>query len=139
MANQMTEAIKASEKVQEKSNEVLDKLMAVAQADKAFGAPVVAGEYTVITAAEVTTGLGFGFGVGAGSDKQPDEEPEEESANGGGGGGGGGGGSGSRPVAVISIGPNGVEIQPIVDVTKIGLAFLTAIGSMLVMRGRMNK
>ena len=53
--------------------------------------------------------------------------------------GGGGGVSGSRPVAAISIGPEGVCVQPVVDVTKIALAFLTAFGAMFMMFGRMKR
>jgi uncharacterized spore protein YtfJ len=56
-----------------------------------------------------------------------------------GGGGGGGGTSSGRPVAVISVGPDGVEVEPIVDVTKIGLALLTTIGSMGLMFLKMKK
>jgi hypothetical protein len=32
-----------------------------------------------------------------------------------------------------------VRVEPVVDVTKLGLAFITALGSMLVMRNRMRR
>jgi uncharacterized spore protein YtfJ len=46
-------------------------------------------------------------------------------------GGGGGGGSGGRPVAIIDIGPDGVSIKPIMDITKVALALAGAMASML--------
>jgi hypothetical protein len=36
-----------------------------------------------------------------------------------------------RPVAIIAIGPDGVRVKPVVDVTKVALAGLTAWVSML--------
>jgi uncharacterized spore protein YtfJ len=95
------------------------------------------GDYTVITASEVAAGGGFGFGRGMGSSPAPNGSPRSSSngdesktpeATGGGGGGGGGGGSTARPVALIVIGPTGVEVRPVVDVTKIALAALTGLG-----------
>jgi uncharacterized spore protein YtfJ len=56
-----------------------------------------------------------------------------------GGGGAGGGAALGRPVAVISIGPHGVAVEPIVDVTKIALAFVTALGGMLVVWSKMRR
>ena len=96
------------------------------------------GTYTVIAAAEVTSGGGFGMGVGLGPASKADETaaptveatPLEGRETGGGGVGGGGGAMG-RPVAIIAIGPDGVTIKPVVDVTKIALAGLTAWATML--------
>lgn len=74
-----------------------------------------------------------------------DEEPQEEqpedvaSETGIGGGGGGGGGASGRPVAVISVSEEGVRVEPVVDVTKIALAFFTAFGSMFFMLARMQR
>ena len=98
----------------------------------AFGEPVTTGAYTVITAAEVAVGGGFGSGSGHG----PAGTSEDK---GSGGGGGGGGGSNARPVAAIVIGPEGVTIRPIFDYTKVGLAFITALGAMWIMMGRMRR
>ena len=42
-----------------------------------------------------------------------------------------------RPVAAIIIDTEGVTVQPILDVTKITLALVTALGAMLVIYGRM--
>ncbi len=55
---------------------------------------------------------------------------------------GGGGGAVGRPVAAIVIGPDGVKVRPVVDVTKIAIAAMTTwAGMFLAMRGlrRMRK
>jgi len=97
---------------------LMDRVYAAAQPGMVFGTPIEANGYTVITASEVMGGGGFGLGSGQGSADQ-----------GSGGGGGGGGGAVARPVAIISIGPDGVQVKPVVDATKLGLAALTAWGA----------
>jgi hypothetical protein len=82
-----------------------------------FSEPVVLGERVIITASEISGGLGMGFGSGG-------------DAKGQGGAGGGGGGSFGRPVAMIIVEPQGVRFEPIVDVTKLGIAFFTTLGAM---------
>ncbi len=39
---------------------------------------------------------------------------------------GGGGGSSGRPVAIIVVGPVGVAVKPIFDITKVALAGIAA-------------
>lgn len=130
------------------SLQALDKYLAAARIETVFSAPVVNGNFTTIMCSEVASGGGFGFGRGFGP-VPPDAKPAPEAAGeplsrgevqnpvptnaplGGGTGMGGGGGASSRPLAVISIGPDGVRVQPIVDATKIGLAALTAFGMIL--------
>lgn len=99
----------------------ISKLFDVYQPGVVFSEPTTSGDHTVITASEVYAGVGLGFGRGSGG--APD-------TNGEGSGGGGGGGSAGRPVAAIIIGPKGVTVEPIVDVTKIALAFFTTLGAM---------
>jgi uncharacterized spore protein YtfJ len=125
---------------------VLDRLLTVAEPGAVFGEPVTGGDYTVITASEVSVGLGFGYGSGGGTgpsaDKAGEAIPTTKQtmvAAGYGGGGGGGGGAMARPVAVISIGPDGVRIKPVVDQTKITLALLTTLGGMLIAFRKMVK
>lgn len=131
----------AAAKSQEQATRLFERLMEVAQPESVYSEPVTSGELTVITASEVTTGLGFGFGVGAGTGMSPDspKESKEPAAmgQGSGGGGGGGGGSIARPVAVITISPQGVRVEPVVDVTKLGLALFVTVGSMFMMLSRM--
>ncbi len=114
-------------KSHEQAMDVLKRLLAVAEPSAIFSAPVTIGEQTVITAAEVSIGMGLGYGGGG-----------DQAGNGGNGGGGGGGALG-RPVAVISIGPGGVRVEPIMDPTKIALAFFTMLGGILIAWRRMRK
>lgn len=92
-------------------------------ASACFGAPVERGGHTVIPAARVTFGYGLGFGRGSGPQSQ--RSVDGHVGEGEGEGGGGGGGGGSAPVAVIHITDNGVEVEPIVDSTRVSLAGIT--------------
>ena len=121
------------------SAKLIEKLFAVAQPSAVYGEPVISNNYTVITASEVAVGMGFGYGMGGGSDSESNQEEAQEPVDGGGGGGGGGGYSTSRPVAVISIGPSGVDVEPVVDATKIVMAIFMTIGSMFMMWNKMRK
>ncbi len=124
---------------------IADKIFAPTHAGAVYGEPVTAGNYTVITASEVVSGGGGGGGSGFGPAQQKPspagpatESPQPETMAGGSGVGMGGGAS-ARPVAVVVIGPAGVKVKPVVDVTKIGIAFATTLGAMLLMLGRMRK
>lgn len=127
-------------KQQGESQALMERLIAVAQPGSVYSAPVVAGEYTVITASEVSVGMGYGYGGGAGSAPQSAEGAtagdERSQPSGLSYGGGAGGLSTGRPVAVISVGPNGVRVRPIVDVSKLALAWLTMIISIAAMFSR---
>ncbi len=137
-------AVEALDRADERGSRVLEELVATASADRVFGEPVVAGERTVITAAEVRTGLGFGHGLASGRmgrRRKAAEAGDEQgvvswargthkgSRGGPQGGGGGGGQAGGRPVAVITIDPDGVHVQPVVDRTKIVVTALGALGA----------
>ena len=111
------------------ASELIGRLFKVAEPGAIFSAPVTAGDYTVITATELSIGLGAGFG-GGGDDKR---------GGGSGGGGGGGGVSAGRPVAVISVGPQGVQVEPVVDVTKIAIALFTTLGAMFIGLSQMRR
>jgi uncharacterized spore protein YtfJ len=128
-------------RTQEQAVALLEKLYTVTDPDAVYGESRVAGEYTLIPASEVTVSLGVGFGGGGGSSPVKADEPgAAASENAGAGGGGGGGGmAAARPVAVIVVGPGGVRVRPVVDVTKIALAWFTMLGAMLMMFGRMRR
>lgn len=100
--------------------ELISELTRVAEPNAIFSEPIAVGEQTIITASEIVMGLGAGFGSGGGG--SPD-------GSGGGSGGGGGGSATGRPVAVISIGPHGVRVEPVVDATKIAIALFTTLGA----------
>jgi uncharacterized spore protein YtfJ len=104
--------------------DVMTRLIEAADAARVYAAPIEHGDTLMIPAAEVFAVAGFGIGAGSGSG--PDEAGRPRS--GGGGGGGGGGRTLARGVAVIVSTPEGVRVEPIVDVTKIALAALTAAG-----------
>jgi uncharacterized spore protein YtfJ len=112
----------------------MDKFLSAANVEAVYGTPISQGENIVIPAAEVLSIAGFGLGAGGSSRGSDDSEDA-----GSGSGGGGGGRVLARPVAAIVISPRGVRIEPIVDVTKIGLAVLTTLGFMVGMLTRMNR
>jgi uncharacterized spore protein YtfJ len=122
---------------------MFEKIFAAAQSGTVFSPPVSANGYTVITAREVAMGGGFGSGLGLGpTPPRGETAPQANAAKdqqllAGGGGTGGGGGAQGRPVAVIIIGPDGVTIKPIFDVSKIVLAAITAWGAMGLLAGKM--
>jgi uncharacterized spore protein YtfJ len=82
-------------------------------------------------------GVGSGRGTGYSKETDSDEEQSDEVSEGSGSGGGGGGRVLARPAAVIISTPEGVRVEPVVDVTKLGLAALTAAGFMVGMLLRM--
>ncbi len=133
---------------QEEAMELMEKLFDAAEPDAVYSEPVVVGEYTVITACEISVGLGFGYGLGGGTtpaapadeaDEDEDEGEEQKAGIGFGSGGGGGGGAAARPIAVISVGPNGVSVEPIIDVSKLAIAFFTTLASIFMMGKKIRK
>src|SRR5438552_18574922 len=82
-----------------------------------FGMPVERDGHTLIPVARVSFGYGLGFGRGSGSNGHAGLDGRGEGGEGEGGGGGGGGSS--TPVAVIDVSEGRVEVQPIVDSTRI--------------------
>ena len=151
MSEEFDKVVATTERNQDTAAGVVEKLFDVAQPSSVYSEPVTAGDHTLITASEVSVGMGFGLGVGGGEgrggprprideDEPAEEEPEMQGEGVGlGGGGGGGGAAMARPVAVISVGPNGVQVEPVVDPTKIAIAFFTTLGSMFFMLSRMRR
>lgn len=115
----------------------MDKFLASAHVGAVYGAPITHEETIIIPTAEVFSFAGFGVGGGSGNGPMNPDDPEGTIPEGEGFGGGGGGRVLSRPVAVIIAAPEGVRVEPVVDVTKIGLAALTAAGFMFGMWMRM--
>jgi uncharacterized spore protein YtfJ len=139
MSEQLGAIFATSVQNQSEANALLEKLVATARPEAVYSPPVTQGEFTVITASELYTSIGFGFGHGGGGGTAPSETEEGQEGFGGGGGGGGGGVAAARPVAAIIITPKRVQVEPIVDVTKISLAFFTTFGAMLLMLRNMKK
>jgi uncharacterized spore protein YtfJ len=113
----------------------MERFLDTASVDVVYGDPVEHGDTMIIPTAEILVGLGFGVGYGGGSSGKDREEEGE--GYGEGGGGGGGGRTFSRPVAIVVSSPEGVRVEPVVDITKIALGFLTAAGFMTGMILRM--
>lgn len=121
---------------QEQANGLMDKLFQAARPESLYSPPVIQGEHAVIIASEVMGGMGYGFGGGGGGGKTE----EGETTEGGAGGGGGGGGSIlGRPVAAISVGPDGMRVEPIVDPTKIAIAFFTTLAAVFIAISRIRR
>ena len=156
MNDTVNDAMESVRKESEARSAALQRLLSTADSSKVFGAPVSSAGYTAIPAAEVMSGGGFGSGMGFGSPhthrKQAADEasgiagggPEEAgevgpAMEGAGGGGGGGGGAMARPVAVIVVGPDGVRVKPVLDITKLGLTALGLLGTVLAISVRMLK
>ncbi len=120
-----------SNTVEDQSGQLMERIFSATQPGAVFGTPVAANGYTVITASEIMAGGGYGFGRGSGPASAGGQQAggsggqNAQQLGGMGSGGGGGGGSSGRPVAAIVIGPSGVQVQPIVDITKLGLAGIT--------------
>src|SRR5688572_3559823 len=112
----------------------LDKFLSAASVEAVYGPAVSQGENMIILAAEVLSIVGFGLGSGGGSQGAAEDENE-----GSGSGGGGGGRVLARPVAAIVLSPAVVQVEPIVDVTKIVLAVFTTLGFMVAMFTRMSR
>jgi hypothetical protein len=99
-------------------SQALDGFMGKMSPSSVFSEPQAVGDELVFMAAAFERAGGFGFGAGRGHDPT--------GGTGGGSGGGAGGMSRGRPVAVIRVGPGGVEVRPVLDLTKIGVTVLLA-------------
>jgi uncharacterized spore protein YtfJ len=115
--------------------DTMEEFLAAADVRVVYGEPIEHDDTMIIPTAEVLCGLGFGVGNGSGTSA---EQNPEKPSQGSGSGGGGGGRILSRPVAVVIASPEGVRVEPVVDITKIGLAALTAVGFMVGMMFRMS-
>ena len=114
--------------------QTMDKFLAAADVSAVYGEPLVQDDLAIIPTAEVLSLAGFGVGSGYGTNQETGETQV-----GGGSGGGGGGRVLSRPVAIIVSSADGVYIEPVIDVTKIALAALTAAGFMIGMVSKMMR
>lgn len=94
-----------------------------------FSKPEPVGDSLMFTASAWERAGGFGFGSGYGT---AEGEPS------GGSGGGGGGASQGRPVAVIRVSPDGIQVKPVLDFTKIGVTVVLAFVGVLGMQRRLR-
>ncbi len=115
--------------------DTVEEFLAAADVRVVYGEPIQHDDTMIIPTAEVLCGLGFGVGSGIGTSG---DENTDKPSQGKGSGGGGGGRILSRPVAVVVASAEGVRVEPVLDVTKIALAALTAMGFMVGMMFRMS-
>jgi uncharacterized spore protein YtfJ len=123
----------------EEGKALLEKITAAASPQAVFGDPIQQGDTTVITANAVSVGLGFGmfgFVLDRNEAQQEEHQTARKEVN---GGGGGGGSTRARPVAVVTINPQGVSVMPIVDVTKICLVFFTTFAATFIAIKKITK
>jgi uncharacterized spore protein YtfJ len=139
MSSMLDKLPQETEASQGRGLQIMERFLSVAQPRTVFGEPVTAGAYTVITACEVSIGGGYGYGRGIGPAATAGKEPGAGTPQMATGSGmGAGGGASGRPVAVISIGPDGVKVTPVPDATKIALASITVVGTMVAVLGRVR-
>jgi len=146
MSDKIERVVHSAEQSHDRVIGLLERLTEVTRPGAVFGEPTTVGDHTVMTASEVFLAMGYGFGLGGGNGPKEEGASEMHSAvhggempGGYGGGGGGGGSSKGRPVAVVTLGPMGIRVEPVLDLTKVGLAFLMVLGSFFVMMSKMRK
>ena len=117
--------------------DTMEDILEAASVERVFGPPVKNNGTVIIPVASITSGLGFGGGFGtamknmkmrrglaqkaeAGKTRRGTGDAEE------GAGGGGGGRVSAWPVAVVVATNAGVEVQPVIDRTKITMTALIA-------------
>lgn len=119
------------------TSDTMDHFLDAGTVDAVYGEPIFHGDTMILPAAEIISAFGIGYGGGGGS-AESDKEGSTGPNYGGGGGGGGGGRIFSRPVSVIISDADGVRVEHVMDITKLGLAALTAFGFMAGMYFRMR-
>lgn len=88
---------------------------------RAFGEVIREGDTAVVPVAEVSSAFGYGHGSGEGPVASGEGDDADGRMASGGGGGGGGRGS-TKPRGYITISPDGVRYEPLMDPLKISLA-----------------
>jgi uncharacterized spore protein YtfJ len=114
------------------SAQFVNRMVELANVQAVFGQPVECGETILIPCCEVsvTGGIGMGSGPSAGGEQRKVSIAQ---------GAGGGGGATGRPIAVIVLSPQGVRVQPIMDMTKVVLAAFATAVFLLSWLGRLSR
>lgn len=110
--------------------QALGRLTETATGEAVFGPPMERGEITLIPCSELSMALG------AGSGNNPTKDQKKPAA---GDGLGGGGGMKKRPLAIIVVKRDGVQVQPIVDVNKMVRMVFITLGIALVLLTRSRR
>lgn len=107
-----------AEVLSQRIEKALDRLSVKA----AFGKAIEQGGVTVVPVAQVSMGFGYGYGTGPGPRQEEGADEAAEAAGPPPGGVGGGGGGGTRPLGYIQFDEHGAHFEPILDITRMGLA-----------------
>lgn len=107
--------------IADRTRDMLGQFFGPVSADAVFNRETDETGATVITAAAFERAGGFGWGGGSGTGPGGED--------GGGGGAGGGGVTEGRPVAVIRITDEGIDMVPVVDATKVAVTFLVSVAA----------
>ena len=99
----------------------IERMLQQFKVSNAFGEAIREGDTTVVPVAEVTGVFGYGQGSGEGPMSAAEGEDGDGRMASGGGGGGGGRGS-AKPRGYITITPDGVRYEPLMDPLKISIA-----------------
>jgi uncharacterized spore protein YtfJ len=99
--------------VQELISTVTERLSATATVKQVYGAPVTAGDRTVIPVASVR----YAFGAGGGKRNAAEEQT----------GGGAGGKASAKPCGALEITPQGTRFVPFIQPKAVGLAFAVGV------------
>jgi uncharacterized spore protein YtfJ len=128
----MIDVQKEAQPTIEMTTEFMSKMADVANVNAVFGQPIQRGDTIVIPCSEVSIGGGLGFGRGPATTNEQGKVAVGQ-------GGGAGGGATGRPLAVIVMSPEGVRVNPIMDMTKVGLAVLSTTAFVLLWLGRLGR
>jgi uncharacterized spore protein YtfJ len=101
--------------------EPIERMLERLSVDAVFGKPIKEGDVTVIPVTEIGVGFGYGYGFGRGPSGTA-EGDQETAGTGEGVGAGGGAGGRVTPRGFIRITPDRVQFEPLLDVTRMGLA-----------------
>jgi uncharacterized spore protein YtfJ len=112
------------------AEQVSRALQRAGSGEGAVGPATVAGDHTVIPLVETFASGGFGGGSGIGT---------EGESRGSGAGGGGGGIARSRTIAIADVGPDGVKVRPVIDVTGLAIPAVSAVAALLLGRRRRRR
>jgi uncharacterized spore protein YtfJ len=131
----LTEFTCATAHTPQEASALLSRIIDLASAEAVYGQPLDGEGFRVFTAVEVVGGMGFGFAA-CGDAAQGEGEQADDDRPSLGVGGGGGAISAARPVAVISLTPAGVRIEPIIDGARVLVTFGIALGAGLLALAR---
>lgn len=99
--------------VEEIIEQVTSTLGDVAQSEVVVGSPMAIGQVTVVAISRISVGFGGAGGEGRGASGESESKEKKREGSGGGQGSGSGGAAVVRPVAVVVLSEERVDVLPI--------------------------